>query len=147
MSWSMIDFKNAWAHAHDWEQVLFMSLAPEVLGKSDRFSATKWLQEWKEYWIEHKETHVNGCSNIDLERFLISSEKIDEFIDFTFEYDDYARGFGDEIPADELNARINLKGMFLIKPCGVSELLDFTNKVRAVIKNDFAHDKVSAKST
>jgi hypothetical protein len=86
MSWSMIDYGEYWAHAHDSEQILFMSLAPEFLDSSPVFRDVKWLQEWKDYWLEHKDTHGNGCSDIDLSRLLSSAERITQFRSFLSGY-------------------------------------------------------------
>ncbi len=83
----MISFGSHWAHAHDTEQILFMTFAAEFLDQS-RFRSSEWLQTWKTYWEHHKRAHGNGCSDIDLEGNLSSSAKVQEFREFLDEYNE-----------------------------------------------------------
>jgi hypothetical protein len=64
---------------------LFMAFASEFLDQS-WFRSTEWLQQWKAFWQEHKQTHGNGCSNIDVEGYLISPDRLGEFRAFIPEY-------------------------------------------------------------
>src|SRR5688572_1031281 len=105
MSWSMIEFGDFWAHAHDTEQILFMSFASEFLDSSSEFQALPWLRQWQQYWVDHKSTHGNGCSDIDLPRFLDIQEKVIAFREFLQKYKTWLSKFGAEIPADIANEK------------------------------------------
>ena len=143
MSWSMIDFGDYWAHAHDSEQILFMSLASEFLDSSPEFSHVSWLQDWKLYWLDHKKNHGNGCSNIDLPRFLNSEEKIRQFRNFLYRYKIWLAEFGDAIPAEDINAKTDVPFfLFHIGPCRVSYLIAFASKVEDVLDGNTANEAV-----
>ena len=86
MSWSTIQFGEYWANAHDGEQIVFMSLAPECLAQSTKFSGEPWLHEWAEYWVEHRTAYGNGCSDIKLHVHLTTKERINVFRAFLSEY-------------------------------------------------------------
>lgn len=134
MSWSTIEFGDHFAYAHDWEQILFMSLAPPCLDYHEEFRDSQWLHEWKLYWIDHKDTHGNGCSDIELQIHLTSDEKIAEFRRFLSCYMEWIASFGTEIPVKRINEFINLKkGTRMEKPCQTDELREFVAKILALL--------------
>jgi hypothetical protein len=134
MSWSTIEFSDRFAHAHDWEQVLFMSLASECLDSLDEFRDSRWLHDWKDYWITHKATHGNGCSDIGLHTHLTSEPKIAEFRRFLSRYTEWIRDFGTEIPINRVNEFLGLgAGARIEKPCQTDELQQFVTKILALL--------------
>jgi hypothetical protein len=144
MSWSTIRFGEYWAHAHDIDQILFMSLATEFLDSSVEFRGLAWLQEWKTYWLEHKETMGNGCGNIDLPRFLCTAERVVQFRRFLCKYQIWLQQFGSEIPVDEINRRTNVPEQLIhTKPCGVGRLLDFAATVEDTLNGNLKNASVS----
>jgi hypothetical protein len=146
MSWSMIEFGDSWADAHDSEQILFMSLAPEFLDSSPKFKHVSWLQEWKAYWLKHKETHVNGCSDIDLPRFLSSEDRVCQFRDFLAAYKTWLRTFGDSIPADVINAKTAVPFFLSFTgPCEVRELIAFACTIEDLLSGSMENKRVHKK--
>lgn len=142
----MIDYNEFWAHAHDWEQVLFMSFAPEFINSFIKYTNIEWLNKWKLYWQDHKENHGNGCSDIQLQEYLNTGQKKEIFISFIDDYIKWLEGFGDVISKDEVNKRINLGGMYYTQPCEMIYLVEFAEKVVAVVNGDESHPKVNKKS-
>ena len=142
MSWSIISYQSAWAHAHDWELVLFMSLAPKFINQSPEFQDLEWLSKWKQYWLNHKLEFVNGCSDLNLEEHLVSAERRSEFIYFLEKYSSWLEEFGTVFPKDKINKLIGIGGMQLTEPCKISYLLEFSEKLKAVVNKNFEHDKV-----
>ena len=148
MGWSIIDFGDYWAHAHDSEQILFMSLAPVFIDSSPALGSVAWLQAWKAYWLDHRKTYANGCSDIDLERFLDSSEKVILFRDFVNNYKSWLLGrFGEAIPAEEINAILDTSawGMRFEAPCSVNDLLSFAAKIEDVVDGRLKNKSVQRK--
>ena len=134
MSWSTIEFGDHIANAHDWEQILFMSLAPVCLDSLEEFRDSRWLHHWKDYWITHKATHGNGCSDIGLHTHLTSERKIAEFRRFLSRYTEWIRGFGTEIPVNHINEFIGLgTSMRMEKLCQTDELEQFVTKILALL--------------
>ena len=134
MSWSTIEFGDHIAHAHDWEQVLFMSLAPVCLDSLEEFRDLLWLHDWKDYWSTHKKTHGNGYSDIALHSWLTSEPKIVEFRKFLSRYTEWIRDFGTEIPVNRINEFIGLgTAMHMEKPCQTYELQKFVTKILALL--------------
>ena len=86
MSWSHIRFGEYWAHAHDDTQIVFMSLAPECLAQTTKFSGERWLHEWAAYWIDHRTAYGNGCTDIGLHVHLTTKERVEVFRAFLSEY-------------------------------------------------------------
>ena len=143
MSWSTISFGSTHAHAHDWEQVLFMSLAPACLNSCQEFRDVEWLHKWKDCWVNNKGNQGNGCSDIELNTHLDSEEKILAFRSFLNYYLQWIRGFGAEIPIDIINGYIDLgKGMYMTKPCQITELEEFVAKIIAVLDGNTKHPAV-----
>lgn len=144
----MIDLGDYWAHAHDSEQVLFMSLAPVFIESSPELRSVSWLQEWKTYWLDHRKTYVNGCSDIDLARFLDSEEKARQFRDFLANYRSWLRRYGEAIPAQEINAILDASpwGMHYVEPCPVKYLLDFATKIEDVMDGRLENSSVQRKA-
>ena len=137
MSWSMIHFGDYWAHAHDAEQILFMTLASEFLDSSPKFREVPWLQEWKDYWLDHKVHHANGCSNIDLSGFLTSQDRIDRFREFLADYKIWLSTLGDSIPAGVINEKTAVPFyLHFTGPCEVRELVEFACKVDDVLRGN-----------
>jgi hypothetical protein len=148
MSWSMIDFGDFWAHAHDNEQILFMSFASEFLDSSSKFQALPWLRQWQLYWLDHKSTLGNGCSDIDLPRFLDVQEKVLAFRQFLQEYKTWVSGFGAEIPTDIANEKTGVPGFVTFTgPCEVQHLVSFVSTIEAVLDGDLGNKRVHRKTT
>ena len=134
MSWSMIQHEARWAHAHDADQILFMTLASEFLESSAEFSAVSWLQTWKNHWREHKELHVNGCTDIDLQTHLLNPQRVELFLRFLDAYRSWLTLFGEEIPAEVINAKTAVPDLLhFVAPCRVSDLLSFVTKIELVL--------------
>ena len=147
MSWSIIVLGDYWAHAHDTEQILFMSLAPEFLDSSDEFRQVSWLQDWKAYWLEHKSAHGNGCSDIALERFLDTELKIRQFRSFLAHYKIWLAAFGDAIAAADINAKTDVPFYLIYTgPCSVDYLLAFATKIEDVLDGNLKNESVRRKS-
>jgi hypothetical protein len=143
----MIDFGGKWASAHDWEQILFMSLAPRCLDRFPEFRKAGWLQDWEAYWVDHKMSHANGCTDIALDAFLDSQEKVAIFRRFLAKYDTWLSGFGESIPTEVINEWTGVKGITAHGPCEVSYLKEFTGKVRALLAGDVTHPAVNTKDS
>lgn len=134
MGWSTIEFGDQIANAHDWEQVLFMSLAPVCLNSLEEFRGSRWLHDWKDYWITHKAIHGNGCSDIALHTHLTSEPRVAEFRRFLSRYTEWIGDFGAEIPVNRINEFIGLgAGMRMEKPCQTDELQQFVIKILALL--------------
>ncbi len=143
MSWSSIDYGKCWAHAHDWEQILFMHLAPEFLAQDAKFAQERWLVEWSSYWQEHRVAHGNGCSDIDLSGHLLSDTERNCFREFLTGYVSWLHSLGDSIPPESLNARFETRGMRITEPVEVTYLVAFVEKIEAVLDGDLSHAAVS----
>ena len=134
MSWSMIQHEAHWAHAHESDQILFMTLASEFLESSAEFSDVNWLQTWKTYWREHKVLHVNGCTDIDLQTHLSNPQRVELFLCFLAAYRTWLSLFGEEIPAEVINAKTAVPDhLHFAAPCKVSDLLSFATKIELVL--------------
>jgi hypothetical protein len=96
MSWSSISFGQHWAHAHDNEQIMFMSHAPECLAQLPGLSGERWLHEWAAYWIDHRINNGNGCTDLALDEHLDSAEKVRVFRAFLNEYKRWLEATPDE---------------------------------------------------
>lgn len=148
MSWSTIHFGGYWAHAHDNEQMLFMSLAPEFIDQSPEFNPIQWLQEWKAFWVKNRDAQGNGCSDIALERFLIDAGRIRTFREFLASYKDWLSAFGEEIPTDAINGRLDVSIFYFTRPLKVDKLLQFASTIVNVldgnVDNKIVHKKQSA---
>ena len=146
MSWSMIDYGEYWAHAHDADQILFMTLASEFLESSSEFMAVTWLQEWKAYWLEHKATHGNGCSDIDFRSYLQDDQRIEVFRKFLGAYRSWLSQFGDGIPAEVINAKTAVPFyLYHTEPCRTSALLTFAATVEDVLSGNIENELVHRK--
>jgi hypothetical protein len=143
----MIEFGDYWAHAHDTEQILLMSLAPIFIDSSPALRSVSWLQEWKTYWLDHRKTHTNGCSDIDLARFLDSDEKMRQFRDFLTQYKAWLQQYGEAIPANEIDAILDPGpwGARYLGSCPVKYLLDFATKIEDVIDGRLENGAVQRK--
>ena len=143
MSWSSIDYGDYWAHAHDWEQISFMALAPVYITTSEHYKKLPWLLEWKDYWDDHKIHHGNGCSDIDLDGYLISQNRVHDFKLFLNDYKKWLHTFGETISAEYMNKRIEGLGGKYFKPCSINELEAFVDKIVAVLEHDLNHHSVN----
>lgn len=145
MSWSSIEYGPHWAHAHDTEQIIFMSFAPEFLDSSP-FRSVSWLQEWKTYWLEHKYSHGNGCCDIDLATHLRDEERVALFRRFLLDYRAWLSDLGEEIPANVMNAKTAVPGYInFLGPCRVEELIAFVTTIEAVLDGNTRNERVHVK--
>jgi hypothetical protein len=131
MSWSMIDFGGHWAHAHDNEQIMFMSIAPECLARTEAFSGARWLHEWSAYWIDHRVNNANGCTDLALSEHLDTKEKVEVFREFLASY----RRWLEAIPEGEI---LDVDGYSVPR----EKAIRFADVIEATIDGDTTNDRV-----
>ncbi|MFD0725649.1 hypothetical protein [Lysobacter brunescens] len=146
MGWSMIDYGEYWAHAHDSDQILFMTFASEFLDSSSEFVGETWLQDWKIYWLEHKADHANGCCDLDLQSHLLDGRRIKVFRDFLAAYRSRISRYGDEIPAEVINLKTAVP--FYLQQMGpsrTSDLLAFVTTIEDLLSGNTQNKLVHRK--
>jgi len=119
-----------------------MALAPEFLDSSIKYQNLGWLQEWKNYWIRHKDTHGNGCSDIDLAGFLIDESRVACFREFLRDYREWLDHFGDAISAGVMNSKLDIAHIRYDGPCSVKELTEFVSRIEAVLDGRIEYPQV-----
>jgi hypothetical protein len=128
MSWSMIQFGDYWAHAHDIEQILFMTFAGEFFDSSPKFQSIAWL------------------SDIDLSRFLDCEDKVCVFRQFLEDYRIWLKQLGTEISAEVVNQKTDVPFFVTFTgPYEVKHLVAFTSTVECVLGGDTSNEKVHRK--
>jgi len=142
----MISHDDYWAHAHDSEQILYMSLASEFLDSSHEFQNVAWLQEWKAYWLDHKNTHANGCSDIQLSRFLPTIDRIELFRHFLHKYELWLQQLGVEISAHEINRKTDMpRRLKYVESCRIADLVAFATTIEDVLNGNVQNARVHLK--
>ena len=123
----MINFGGHWAHAHDNEQIMFMTHAPECLAQMALPSGERWLHEWAAYWIDHRINNGNGCTDLALQEHLDSHEKVEVFRTFLAEY----RRWLKKMPETEL---LDIGGY----PMSLERVVWFADLIEATIDGNTA---------
>lgn len=142
MSWSTIHLGEVGAHAHDSEQEMFMFLVPLCMDSLKDFRQPPWIQDWKAYWCEHRESYGNGCSDIRLDVYLTNTERVSKFRKFLAAYQEWLSSFGKEISAEFINSKLSSMSIQFTRPISVESIQAFASKIEAVLIQDLSHDSV-----
>ena len=143
MSWSTIQYGELAAHAHDNEQEFFMHLAPAFLNSTNEYKDIQWLQDWKAYWIEHRESYVNGASDIEIHSYLATPGRVSLFQNFLTQYKVWIENHGELIPLPTIRSFFSpCDAKLITEPCKTAWLIAFVDKINALLDNGSSHPSI-----
>jgi len=117
-----------------------MCLAPACMISLPKFNELSWFHDWKNYWIEHRFTYANGCSDINLPDYLSDTNKVQLFRQFIQQYTRWVETFGLYVTAEQLNGFTStVNDEFFTAPYPTDKLTHFANKVIALLDSDLSH--------
>mgnify|MGYP007039436857 CR=1 FL=1 len=128
MSWSMLSFREHWAHAHDRQQDSFMALAAMYVEADPKYRGIPWLRDWQAFWLDVAGLQGNGCSDLAADDHLTDDDRIEVFREFLGDYRAWLVAVG--------------RAVDLVTGAELDDLIAFTRIVDAVVAGDEADPRV-----
>ena len=114
MGHSFTTFRNKHIRSKDYKIETWLFL---VVREIDEFeNCPSWLEESRHNWLEEAQLSLNGCMDLQFDKFLNSQEKVNLFREICKEIIGKLESFGEKIPKDFLNELCGYK-----PPCDIKD--------------------------